>query len=75
MLSSPIRFACAWVIPAFLCVLFMVCTYSISDGIMFGILSYVLINLFAGKSQKFNHMTWVICGLFLLRIVVEAIIH
>ena len=61
-------------IPAFLCVLFMICAYSISDGIMFGIMSYVLINLLAGKSRKINHMAWVICAMFLLRIVVGTVI-
>ena len=61
-------------IPAFLCILLMVCTYSISDGIMFGILSYVLVNLFTGNRKKINSMTWVIFALFLLRIVVVTII-
>jgi AGZA family xanthine/uracil permease-like MFS transporter len=61
-------------IPAFLCVLFMVCAYNISDGIMFGILSYVLINVFAGKSRKFTPMAWVICAIFLLRIAVGTFI-
>ena len=54
--------------------LFMICAYSISDGIMFGIMSYVLINLLAGKSRKINHMAWVICAMFLLRIVVGTVI-
>ena len=36
--------------------------------------SYVLINLLAGKSRKINHMAWVICAMFLLRIVVGTVI-
>ena len=60
-------------IPAFLCVLFMVCAYSISDGIMFGILSYLVINLFSGKVRKLNKMTWIVGALFVIRIVVKAV--
>ena len=61
-------------IPAFLCVLFMVCAYSISDGIMFGVLSYVLINAVTGHVKKINKMTWVLAALFVLRIVMETFI-
>lgn len=60
-------------IPSFLCVLFMVCAYSISDGIMFGILSYLVINLFSGKVRKLNKMTWIVGALFVIRIVVKAV--
>ena len=61
-------------IPAFLCILFMVCAYSISDGIMFGVLSYVLINTVTGNARKIEKMTWVLAACFLLRIVMQAII-
>ena len=61
-------------VPAFLCVLFMVCAYSISDGIMFGVLSYVLINTASGKIKKINKMTWVLAALFVLRIVMKAVV-
>jgi len=61
-------------IPAFLCVLFMVCAYSISDGIMFGVLSYVLINAVTGHVKKINKMTWVLAALFVVRIVMETFI-
>ena len=60
-------------IPAFLCILFMVCAYSISDGIMFGILSYLVINMSTGQTRKIDKMTWVVCALFVLRIVLKAI--
>ena len=61
-------------IPAFLCVLFMVCSYSISDGIMFGVLSYVLINALAGSGKKNNRMTWVLAALFAARIILKALV-
>ena len=60
-------------IPAFLCILFMVCAYSISDGIMFGILSYLIINAITGHIRKIDKMTWVVCALFIIRIVLKAI--
>ncbi len=60
--------------PAFLCVLFMVCAYSISDGIMFGILSYVIINAATGGIRKIDRMSWVLVALFLLRIAMKAMV-
>lgn len=61
-------------IPAFLCILFMVCAYSISDGIMMGVLSYVVIYAATGKIREVNRMTWVLAALFILRIVVKALV-
>ena len=60
-------------IPAFLTILFMVCAYSISDGIMFGILSYVIIKLITKKVKEIKPMTWVVAGLFLVKIIVNAL--
>ena len=60
-------------IPAFLCMLFMVCAYSISDGIMFGILSYVIMKSAVGKSKEIGTTTWVVALLFILKIIVKAI--
>lgn len=57
-------------VPAFLCILFMICSYSISNGIMLGILSYVIIKLFSGKIKDIRPMTWVVAALFLIKIVV-----
>ena len=45
-------------------------TYNISYGIAFGVLSYVLIQVFAGKGKKLNGGTWVIAGLFTLMFLV-----
>ena len=60
-------------IPAFLTMLFMVCAYSISDGIMFGILSFVLIKLFVGKAKEIGTTTWIVALLFVVKIVFKAI--
>ena len=60
-------------IPVFLCILFMICSYSISDGIMFGILSYVLIHVFTGKFRKLDKMMWVLAALMLLKHAVQLL--
>ena len=62
-------------IPVFLCVLFMICAYSISDGIMFGILSYVLIHVFTGKFRKLDKMMWVLAALMLLKHAVQLLMQ
>ena len=52
-------------IPAFICVLLMPLTYSISDGIVLGHLSYVLINLLSGKRKRKK----LSLGMFILALV------
>ena len=42
-------------IPAFICIIFMPLAYSISDGIVLGMISYVLINLLTGKYKKLTN--------------------
>ena len=58
-------------IPAFLCIIFMICAYSISDGITFGILSYVLIHVLTGKARQVGKTMWVMSVLLILRWVVS----
>lgn len=60
-------------IPAFLCLLMMVCAYSISDGIMFGILSYVIIKVLAGKAKSIPVATYIVALLFVFKIIVNVI--
>ena len=54
-------------IPAFLCIVAMPFTYSISDGIMYGVISYVLINLFTGKAKKVTPIMYVLAVLFIAK--------
>ena len=54
-------------IPAFLALIMMPLTYSISNGIAIGAISYVLIRLFTGKYQKKDITITVIAVLFALR--------
>jgi len=60
-------------IPAFLTILFMILAYSIADGIMYGIISYVLFKLFTKKTDQITKMTWVVFALFVLKIIFNAI--
>lgn len=54
-------------IPAFICIIFMPLSYSISDGIVMGLLSYILVNLFSGKYKKVSVGMYVLGAFFLLR--------
>lgn len=54
-------------IPAFVCIIMMPLTYSISDGIIFGVLSYVAIHIFSGKLRQVAIGTYILAALFLLK--------
>lgn len=56
-------------IPAYLCLLSMPLTYSISEGIAVGIISYVVINLFAGKGKNVSPLMYVLAVLFVLKYI------
>lgn len=57
-------------IPAFICVIFMPLSYSISDGIVLGHLSYVIINVCCGKFKKLSLGMYILAGFFLLKFLV-----
>ena len=59
-------------LPAFLTIVFMPFTYSIAEGIVFGMLSFALIKLFSGKFKDVSVTVYVIALLFLLKIVLDA---
>ena len=56
-------------IPAFVTMLLMPFVYSISDGIMLGLISYVFLNTLTGKVKKVSVMMWILAILFILRYV------
>lgn len=56
-------------IPAFVTMLIMPLAYSISDGIMLGMISYVLLNALTGRCKKISVMMWVLAVLFVLRYI------
>ena len=54
-------------VPAFLAMIMMVLTYSISNGIGIGCIAYTIITLFTGKYSKKDIMVTVISLLFIIR--------
>ena len=58
-------------IPAFLTIAMMPFTYSIAEGIVYGILSYVILKTVTGKFKQIPIITWVLFVIFLLRIILH----
>lgn len=56
-------------IPAFICIVMMPLTYSISNGIMLGMISYVVLNMLCGKFQKITPTMYVLAVLFILKFI------
>jgi AGZA family xanthine/uracil permease-like MFS transporter len=56
-------------IPAYLCLLAMPLSYSISEGISFGMISYVLLNLVCGKAKKVSPLMYILAVLFILKYI------
>jgi AGZA family xanthine/uracil permease-like MFS transporter len=60
-------------IPAFLTIILMPFTYSITVGIGAGFLSYVLIKVVLGKSRTVHPMMWLTAGLFLVYFLIAPL--
>lgn len=56
-------------IPAYLAIIAMPLFYSISEGISLGIISYVLLNVAAGKGKSVKPLMYVLAVLFLLKYI------
>ena len=56
-------------IPAYLCLIAMPLFYSISEGISFGVISYVVINLVCGKAKKITPLMYVLAVLFIAKYI------
>jgi AGZA family xanthine/uracil permease-like MFS transporter len=56
--------------PAFVTLIGMPLTYSISDGIGLGIITYLVIMLITGKIKQINWITYIIAALFILKFFV-----
>lgn len=57
-------------IPAYLCIIAMPILYSISEGIAFGVISYVVINLVCGKTKKITPLMYILAILFVAKYIV-----
>ena len=58
-------------IPAFLTIVMMPFAYSIAEGIVYGILSYVILKAVTGKFKQIPIVTWVLFIIFILRIILH----
>ena len=56
-------------IPAFICIIMMPLTYSISNGILLGMIAYVLINLICGNFKKITIAMYILAVLFILKYI------
>ncbi len=56
-------------VPAYLALLAMPLFYSISEGISMGIISYVVLNVAAGKGKKVSPLMYVLAVLFVLKYI------
>lgn len=61
-------------IPAFFGIIMMPLAYSIAEGIMWGIMSYILLKLFTGRSKEVPKMTFFIAFLFALKLILPLIV-
>ena len=57
-------------IPAFLTIIMMPLSYSISDGIVFGVVSYIVLKLFTGKAKEISITTVIIGIIFILKFLI-----
>ena len=56
--------------PAFVCLLAMVTTYSIVNGIVFGLLTHVFCAAVAGRARQIRPFTWILCAVCLIKLAV-----
>ena len=58
-------------IPVFLTVIMMPLTYSIAEGIVFGMLSYVILKLLSGRYKEVSIVSYIIALFFILKFFME----
>ena len=56
-------------IPSFICLVMMPLAYSISAGILLGMISYVVINLISGNYKKLTPAMYILAVLFILKYI------
>lgn len=59
-------------LPAFITIIFMPFTYSIAQGVIFGMLSFTIIKLFSGKTKDISVTMYILAIFFLIKIVLDA---
>ena len=61
-------------IPAFFVIIMMPLGYSISTGIQFGFISYVLVNIISGNKKDISPILYVFTALFILQYIINVIL-
>ena len=61
-------------LPAFLTIVVMPFTYSITNGIGVGFIAYVLMTTTAGKAKEIHWIMWLISALFLVYFTAEPLL-
>ena len=56
-------------IPAFLCIMAMPLTYSIAEGIGFGMISYTVLRLLSGRGREVHAIPYIVSILFILKYI------
>lgn len=59
-------------LPAFVTIIFMPFTYSIANGIIFGMLSFTIVKLLSGKVKDVSITMYVLTLFFLIKIILDA---
>jgi AGZA family xanthine/uracil permease-like MFS transporter len=60
-------------IPAFMAIAMMPLAYSIAEGIIFGILSYVVMKVGTGRRNEVSAVMYVVAALFVAKLVAQAV--
>ncbi len=60
-------------IPAFFTVIFAVLTYSISNGLAFGFIAFIIVKVSLGKIKDVHPIVWATSLLFILNFIIEAV--
>lgn len=58
-------------LPAFLTIVIMPLTYSIAEGVVFGVLSYVLLKLLTNRGKEVSLLLYILALIFVFRFVVQ----
>ena len=58
-------------IPAFLTIIMMPLSYSIAEGITFGMLAYIVLKVLTGKAKDVHPVTYIVGIFFLLKYILK----
>jgi AGZA family xanthine/uracil permease-like MFS transporter len=58
-------------IPAFVTIIMMPFAYSISEGIVFGLLTYIVLKVFTGKFKDIHFLSYIVAVFFVIKLIVQ----